>query len=93
MIRVIVTVVTFLVVSGNAIAQTSPTEKSSLPGTEEFGLSQKELVQSIEKVELLIAKCMREHGFEYVAADYKTARKAMTSDKNMPGMKEEEFIA
>ena len=92
MIRVIVAVVTFLVVSGDAIAETSPTGKSSLPGTEEFGLSQKELVQSIEKVEVLIAKCMRKHGFDYVAADYKTVRKGMTSDKNMPGMEEEEFI-
>ena len=40
----------------------------------------------------LIAQCMREHGFEYVAADYATVRKGMTADKSLPGMKEEEFI-
>jgi hypothetical protein len=61
-------------------------------GTEEFGLSMKELVQSIEKVEALIAQCMREQGFEYVAADYRTVRRGMNADKTLPGMSEEEFI-
>jgi hypothetical protein len=83
---------TLLVLSAGAIAQTAPSGKTALPGTEEFGLSQKELVQSVEKVEALIAKCMREHGFEYVAADYATVRKAMTSDKKLPGIGEEEFV-
>lgn len=61
-------------------------------GTEEFGLTSKQLVQNVEKVEALIAKCMREQGFEYVPADYMTVRKGMTADKNMPGVSEEEFI-
>lgn len=92
MSRVFVTIVTFLVLSGGASAQTAPKGKTALPGTEEFGLSKKELVQSVDKVEALIAKCMREHGFEYVASDYATVRKGMTADKRMPGMEEEEFI-
>ncbi len=62
-------------------------------GTEEFGLTTKELVQRIEKVEQLIAKCMRGHGFQYIAADYITVRRGMSADKKMPGMGEEEFIA
>ncbi len=66
--------------------------QANRPGTEEFGLSQKELVQAIEKVETLIADCMRKQGFEYVAADYKTVRRGMVSDKTLPGMDEEEFI-
>jgi hypothetical protein len=61
-------------------------------GTEEFGLSQRELVQAIEKVEALIAKCMREEGFTYVPADYATVRNGMSSDKNIPGMSDEEFV-
>jgi hypothetical protein len=61
-------------------------------GTEEFGLSMKELVQAIEKVEASIAQCMREQGFEYVAADYRTVRRGMNADKSLPGMSEEEFI-
>ncbi|MGH9369456.1 MAG: hypothetical protein ACRD3M_17515 [Thermoanaerobaculia bacterium] len=62
------------------------------PGTEEFGLTQKQLVQSVEKVEALIAKCMREQGFQYVPSDFKTVRRGMTADKSLPGMNEEEFI-
>ena len=62
------------------------------PGTEEFGLTPRQLVQSIETVEALISKCMREQGFQYVAVDYLTVRKGMSADKNMPGISEEEFI-
>jgi hypothetical protein len=61
------------------------------PGSEEFGVTMKELVQSIEKVEALIAQCMREQGFEYVAADFATIRKGMNADKILPGMNEDEF--
>jgi hypothetical protein len=61
-------------------------------GTEEFGLTKRQLVQAIEKVEAEIANCMREQGFEYYAADYGTVRRGMTADKSMPGMDEEEFI-
>ena len=63
------------------------------PGTEEFGLSPRELVQAVEKVEALIAQCMREQGFEYIACDFRTIRKGMSADKNLPGMSEEEFIS
>jgi hypothetical protein len=62
-------------------------------GTEEFGLSPRQLVQAIERVEDLIAKCMREQGFQYVAADYNTVRAGMTADKKLPGLSEEEFIS
>src|SRR5262249_34550093 len=79
--------VAMLVLAGNADAQAPPGL-----GTEEFGLSQKELVQAIERVEELIAKCMREEGFQYVAADYNTVRAGMTADKRLPGLSEEEFI-
>jgi len=61
-------------------------------GTEEFGMSPKELVQAIEKTEELIARCMREEGFQYVAADHNTVRAGMAADKNLPGLSEEEFV-
>ena len=61
-------------------------------GTEEFGLSPRELVQAIEKTEELIARCMRDQGFQYVAADHTTVRAGMTADKRMPGLSEEEFV-
>src|SRR3954462_4959768 len=62
------------------------------PGSEEFGMTQKELVQSVEKVERLIAECMHKEGFEYVPNDYKTVHRGMVSDKSMPGMDEDEFV-
>jgi hypothetical protein len=61
-------------------------------GSEEFGLTQRQLVQAVEQVEELIAKCMREQGFQYIAADYDTVRAGMKSDKAIPGLSEEEFI-
>jgi hypothetical protein len=76
-----------LLLARNADAQAPPGL-----GTEEFGLSQRELVQAIEQVEELIAKCMREEGFQYVAADYNTVRAGMAADKKLPGLSEEEFI-
>lgn len=62
-------------------------------GTEEFGKTAKQLVEAIDKVESLIAKCMREKGFEYVAVDYNTVRRGMNADKKLPGMSEKEFFA
>ncbi len=77
---------TALFLIGNASAQ------DTRPGTEEFGLTQKELVQSVEKVELLIADCMHKQGFEYVPNDFKTVHRGMISDKSLPGMDEGEFV-
>src|ERR1700682_2984533 len=61
-------------------------------GTQEFGLSPRELVQAIEKTEELIARCMGEQGFQYVAADHNTVRAGMAADKLLPGISEEEFV-
>ena len=79
-----------------ALAQPGAQAQSTSPpglGTEEFGLSPRELVQAIEKTEELIARCMREQGFQYIAADHTTVRAGMTADKKMPGLSEEEFVA
>jgi hypothetical protein len=75
-----------------AVAAAQTKAPASL-GTEEFGLSPRELVQAVEKSEELIARCMREQGFEYYAVDYNTVRDGMSADKRLPGLSEEEFIA
>ncbi len=62
------------------------------PGTEEFGLSKEGLVKSIEAVESLIAACMNDAGFEYIAVDYNTVRKGMVADKSLPGLSERQYI-
>lgn len=61
-------------------------------GTEEFGLTPRQLRDHIERSEQLIAKCMREEGFQYTAADFLTVRKGMAADKKLPGISEEEFV-
>jgi hypothetical protein len=80
------TVLALISLAGSAGAQ------SDSPGQHEFGLSRKQLVQSIEKVEELIAECMREQGFQYIAADYATVRAGMSAIMSLPGLSEEEFI-
>src|SRR4051794_20300656 len=67
--------------AGTAKAQTSPGF-----GTQEFGLSPREIVQAIEAAEQLISQCMREQGFEYVAANYDTVHAGMAADKTLPGI-------
>lgn len=78
--------------STNTSANPSGSEQQQLPGTEEFGLSKQGLVESIEAVEAHIAECMSEAGFEYVAVDYNTVRRGMTSDKSLPGLSEKGYI-
>jgi hypothetical protein len=61
-------------------------------GTQEFGMSPRELTQAIEKSEQLIAQCMREQGFQYIAGNYATVHAGMAADKTLPGVSEEEFV-
>lgn len=78
------------------LAPTAASAQTQLPpglGTEEFRMSPRELVQAIESTEELIARCMRDQGFQYIAADYNTVRAGMTADKALPGLSEEEFIS
>jgi hypothetical protein len=70
----------------------APAQAPSAQGSEEFGLTPRELVQAIERVEELISRCMREEGFQYFAADYRTVRTGMSADKRLPGMGEREFV-
>ncbi|MBI5566033.1 MAG: hypothetical protein HY870_14150 [Chloroflexi bacterium] len=76
-----------------AASQNSPSTPAALPGTEEFGLSREGLVKSIETVESLIARCMSDAGFEYIAVDYNTVRRGMTADKSLPGYSDREYLA
>lgn len=88
--RIFASLLAVLLAPAVAVAQTKAPPGL---GTEEFGLSPRELVQAIEKSEELIARCMREQGFEYVAVDYETVREGMSADKRLPGLSEEEFVA
>lgn len=86
-VPLVATVLMMLATAGSAPAQ------NPLPGTEEFGLSKRELVERIEAVEALISKCMRENGFQYIAVDSQTVHQGMKADKTLPGLPEKMFIA
>jgi hypothetical protein len=60
-------------------------------GSEEFGLTFKQLVKKAEAVEDHIAKCMQQAGFDYVANDFDSIRRAMNADKSAPGLSESEY--
>jgi hypothetical protein len=75
--------------SSNAPAKPSG---GAIPGKEEFGMNKSELYTAVENVEAEISSCMREAGFEYIAVDYPTVRRGMTSDKSLPGMNERQFV-
>ena len=79
--------------SPSAPASTDATGQPDLQRTEEFGMTQEELVTNIEAVESRIAKCMSDAGFEYIAVDYDTVRKGMIADKSLPGVSDEDYIA
>ena len=62
-------------------------------GDAEFGLYEAEIVKRVDAVEALIAQCMTDQGFEYVAVDYDTARLAMDSNSEPTGVSPEEFLS
>ena len=83
----------FLLVFLTACGGSRPSASTGpIPGKEEYGMTKEELFTAIENVEAEISKCMSAAGFEYVAADYNTVRRGMTSDKSLPGMTEGQFI-
>jgi hypothetical protein len=83
----------FLILFLTACGGARPTASASpVPGKEEYGMTMKQLFSAIENVEAEINTCMSAAGFEYVAVDYNTVRRGMTSDKSLPGMGEGQFI-
>ncbi len=90
--RVAPLAILFYIATALAAVSSPHAQPADQAGTEEFGMTPRQLVQAIEKVEAAIERCMRVQGFQYLAADYDTVRKGMGSDKQMPGVSEAEFI-
>ena len=65
---------------------------SASAAPEEFGLSLTELAARIEKTEGLIAKCMTDAGFQYIALDFVTVKQAMKSDQTAPGVSSDDYV-
>lgn len=76
--------------SDSASDATDANQASDAPA--EFGLSLTELAARIEKTEGIIAECMTSAGFQYVAVDFESIKKAMNSDQSAPGLSGEEYV-
>jgi hypothetical protein len=70
---------------GSASAEGEPAGKAELPGIKEFGLTEEQFAQHVEKTQALIAKCMNEAGFEYIPVDVKTVEAAQARVRRDPG--------
>jgi hypothetical protein len=71
--------------NGPASAEGEQTGKAKLPGVKEFGLSEEQFNEHVEKTQALIAKCMTEAGFEYIPVDVKTVEAAQARVRTDPG--------
>jgi hypothetical protein len=60
-------------------------ESGQLPGIKEFGLTEEEFVDHIERTQQRIAECMHEAGFEYVPVDVRTIEDAQARVRMDPG--------
>lgn len=60
-------------------------ESSQLPGIKEFGLTEVEFVDHIERTQQRIADCMREAGFDYVPVDVRSVEEAQARMRMDPG--------
>lgn len=60
-------------------------KRKELPGVLEFGLSEQEFADHVERVQQLIADCMNAAGFEYVPVDVKTIQAGQKRMRSDPG--------
>lgn len=81
-------VAVLLAVSGcasDAGSNASQGKNKQLPGIKEFGLTEVQFVQHIQKTQALIARCMADAGFEYIPVDVKTVEAAQARVRSEPG--------
>ena len=77
---------------GDSSSTDSAPDSTASAAPEEFGLSLTELATRIEDTEALIATCMTDAGFQYVAVDFVSIKNAMGSDKSAPGLSSEDYV-
>ena len=71
--------------TGGAGGSPSPSESPAI-GWREFGLTDEQFNDYVERTQALIASCMEEAGFEYFPADVKTIELAQARVRSDPGI-------
>ena len=56
-------------------------------------MSLEDLTTRVEDTEQLIARCVADAGFDYVAVDFVTIKQAMDSDETAPGLSDDAYLA
>lgn len=75
-----------VVLAVSACGRSSTEAKAkALPGIKEFGLTEEQFAQHVEKSQALIAACMTEAGFQYIPVDVKTIEAAQARVRKDPG--------
>jgi hypothetical protein len=72
-------------------ADSSEGDGKKLPGVKEFGLTEVQFVEHIEKTQALISECMAEAGFEYIPVDVKTIEAGQARMRSDPGYTRETY--
>lgn len=76
---------------GQAAGSSAAPVRPALPGIREFGLNDQEFAAHVEKVQSVMAACMKEAGFEYVPVDVATIERAQASVRKEPGLSRREY--
>jgi hypothetical protein len=77
--------------SGASDASDGDPQTTELPGIKEFGLTEEEFTQHIERSQALTAECMANAGFEYIPVDVKTIEAAQDRVRQDPGLTRKTF--
>jgi hypothetical protein len=80
-----------LAVAGCAGGGSAAGGSNNLPGVREFGLSDAEFVDHVERTQALMAECMKRAGFEYVPVDVATIERAQDSNRKEPGLTDRQY--
>jgi hypothetical protein len=78
--------ITALVISG-----CGSSESKQMPGEKEFGLTEAEWTNHVERTQALIASCMKRAGFDYVPVDVATVEKAQRSVRHEDGLTRRQY--
>jgi hypothetical protein len=91
--RMLVALLAVMLVSACAGGDQAPGRggPENLPGWREFGLTDAEFVDHVERTQALIAQCMDRAGFEYIPVDVATIERAQASNRSEPGMTDRQF--
>ncbi|HTK64383.1 MAG TPA: hypothetical protein VL595_18475 [Pseudonocardia sp.] len=65
--------------------------KADAPGGREFGLTDEQFNDHVERTQAAIAACMKRAGFDYVPVDVATIEKAQGAMRREPGMSDKEY--